>query len=200
MITPRYYISYSQLMLVEKSEEQYVLQYIRGLKPKSNINMKFGELMANALEKDEGTSDPILDLMIAQLPKFANRDIPFEAKLKDGKEEIILLAKPDSWKPDGSAFLEYKTSVRDWKQKMVDESDQITFYATAFYLAFGKIPEDIELVQVKTAYRGNKGVVVATGEILRFPTKRKLLDIIKMSSRIKKGWKKIKEICEKELL
>ncbi len=199
MITPRNYISYSQLVLIERSPELYIQQYIYGKKPKGSINMDFGSKMANALETGNGSEDVILDLMIAHLPKFELMDIAFEADLQDGKEKIKVLAKPDTYKKDLSALKEYKTSVRNWTQKMADESDQITFYCTVIWLLTKKIPE-CELVQVKTRYRGNKGQIEATGEILRFPTSRKMIDIIKMCTRIKRGWKKIKEVSEKELI
>ena len=363
MITPRPYISYSQLYLVEKNPEEYVKQYLYGKRNRESINIKFGAKMADSLEKDEATDDTILDFVTSQLPKFEKMDIPFEVELMEGKEKIIVLAKPDSWSTicpkcnrnainyepqqtiqkradsleqgdegsDGSLeqrqevfggnpkknepikngnqatslysgaqdenqqsfeqgknkgkskdkkqnglselenggnekgqmevrvmrkggrpasrphqtvrtlsgtkigdeqrknslsglpqkntnisernehckvcneepyprFYEYKTSVNYWTQKMADESDQITFYATAFYLRFKKVPKDIELVQVKTRYGGDKGGIEATGEIVRFKTKRTTLQALKMQIRIKKGWKKIKELCEREML
>ena len=82
---------------------------------------------------------------------------------------------------------------------MVDDSGQITFYATAIWLATGKIPQDIELVCATTEY-GEDGSLQVTGDIFTFPTKRTLVDIIKMTTRIKKAWAGIKSICEKELL
>ena len=164
-----------------------------------------------------GRRDPLLDLVMSRLPKFERMDKPVEYSLGQivhdphdgktyqvpalqyGKELIPLLAKPDTCKSDYSAFKEYKTSVRNWTQKMVDDSGQITFYATAIWLATGKVPQDIELVCATTEY-GEDGSLQVTGDIFTFPTKRTLVDIIKMTTRIKKAWAGIKSICEKELL
>jgi len=200
MITPRPYLSYSQLALFERSPELYKRQYIYGQKPRGTINMDYGSRMANGLEHDEMTGDPILDLMMSHLPKYELMDIPFEVGLPDGKDTITILAKPDSYKKDLTAFYEYKLSTRKWTQKMVDDSDQLTFYATAMWLKTKKIPKDIELCVVEVEYLGTKGKLRPTGQINRFKTQRSMIQVIKMTSRMKKGWLGIKQLCEKELL
>lgn len=183
----------------EMSPEKYADQYLRDLKQHTNRNMAYGSLMADGLEFDESTGDPLLDAMIAQIPKFELRDQPLEADLPFKKGHIRLLAKPDTSKADYSAFKEYKTSVRKWTQKMVDNSGQISFYATTMWLKTGKIPQDIELVNVQVMYTED-GKLTPTGAILRFPTKRTMVDIIKMTGRMKKAWQGICDLCEKELL
>ena len=82
---------------------------------------------------------------------------------------------------------------------MADESGQITFYATGIWLKYGFIPQDIELVNVQVEYMLD-GTLQPTGEMWRFPTKRTMVDIIKMTGRMKKAWAGINELCEKELL
>lgn len=199
MITPRPYLSFSQMTLFEMSPKKYADQYIYNKKQRISRNMAYGTLLADGLEKDEATGDPILDLMMVKIPKFELMDIAFEVDLKDKKKNIRILAKPDTAKADYSAFKEYKTSVRNWTQKMADESGQITFYATAMWLKTGKIPQDIELVNVPVKYNPD-GSLTPTGEMLRFQTKRTIVDIIKMCSRMKKAWHGIIELCESELL
>ena len=199
MLTPRPYLSFSQMTLFEMSPEKYADQYLFGKKQRINRNMAYGSLLADGLEAGESTGDPLLDLMMARLPKFELMDKSFEADLPNGKETIKILAKPDTAQADYTAFAEYKTSVRKWTQKMVDESGQITFYATAMWLKTGKIPQDIELVDVVVGYEPD-GRLQPTGDILRFPTKRTMVDIIKMTGRMKRAWTGIKALCEKELL
>ena len=114
MLTPRPYISFSQMVLFEHDPEKYADQYIYGNKQRISRNIAYGSQMATALESGEASGDPLLDLMAAQLPKFELMDVPFEAELKNGKETITLLAKPDTMKADCSAFKEYKTSTRKW--------------------------------------------------------------------------------------
>lgn len=199
MLTPRKYLSFSQMTLFEMSPQKYLDQYIYGNRQRISRNMQYGSMFADALENDELTGDPVLDLMMARLPKFELMDKSFEAELKYGKKVIKLLAKPDSAKKDYTAFLEYKTSVRKWTPKMVADSGQLTFYATCIWLKMGFIPQDIELVNVQVTYDEN-GRLTPTGDMWRFPTSRNLVDIIKMCSRMKNAWKGIQDLCEKELL
>lgn len=198
-MTPRPYLSMSQMTLYERSPQEYADTYLYGKKQRISRNIALGSAMATGLEDDLSSGDPMLDLMMAKLPKFELMDKPIYAELKDGKEVIKLLAKPDSAKADYTAFIEYKTSVRRWTQKMVDESSQITFYATTIWLLTGFIPKDIELVCVETAYNPD-GSLSPTGEMWRIPTKRSMTDIIKMTGRMRKAWSGIKALCESELL
>ena len=187
------------MTLFEQSPEKYIKQYIYNQKPPATLNMRYGSLMADGLENNKFTGDPILDLMITRLPKFELMDVAFEANLKDGHKTIKILAKPDTAKADYTAFKEYKTSLKKWTQKMADDSGQITFYATAVWLLKGFIPENIELVNVRTTYQSD-GSLTPTGEMFRYLTTRNMVDIIKMTSRMRKSWIGIKILCERELL
>jgi hypothetical protein len=213
---PRQYISQSQINLLESNEQKYIDQYIYGEKQRLSRNIVEGSKLAHSLEDDELTGNPLLDLMAVKLPKLDLADKVVEDEngqkvwydveqkyikvpvLMDGKEPIPLLAKPDTASVDYSAIKEYKSSVRKWTQKDVDESSQITFYCTAIWLKTKKIPEDIELDVVEMKY-DEQGRVVPTGNIIPFKTKRTMVDVIKMMIRIKKAWKRIGEISEREL-
>lgn len=187
------------MTLFEQSPEKYAQQYIFNQKQRITRNMSYGTKMAYGLESGDLSGDPLLDLMMSKLPKFELMDKPIEAELKNGKEIIKLLAKPDTAKADYTAFKEYKTSVRKWTQRMADDSGQISFYTTTIWLLKGFIPQDIELVNVPVQYQED-GSLTPTGEMFRFPTKRSMTDIIKMTGRIRAAWKGIQELCEKELL
>lgn len=198
-MTPKPYLSYSQMAVFERNPEEYADRYLFGEKQRISRNMALGSELAEGLEAGEATGNPLLDLVAARLPKYELMDKPLEAELKDKKGTIRLLAKPDSAKADYSAFYEYKTSTRKWTQKMVDESGQISFYATAIWLKTGKIPQDIKLICAETAY-DEQGRVYATGEMWTIPTKRTLADIIKMTARIRRAWRGIEALCDKELI
>ena len=211
MIRPKPYLSFSQMTKLEMSEEKYIEEYLYKNRGRTSRNMAYGSQFAEGLEKDELTGDPLLDLMATRIPKFELRDRPVESKkgveimferdktkvcvpvLKNMGDDIPLLAVPDTAKKDYSAFKEYKTSTRQWTQKMADESGQITFYATAIYIATGKIPEDIELVSVETAYNDD-GSMTVTGEMLILKTRRTLADVLRMQKRMRKAWSRIKEL------
>jgi len=183
----------------EMNPQDYIDQYIYNKKRRISRNMAYGTVLADGLEHGEATGDIMLDIMMAKIPKFELRDIAFEVPLKHGKKTITLLAKPDTYKADMSAFKEYKSSTRKWTQKMVDTSGQITFYATCMYLKTGKIPEDIELVDMQVMYTP-EGRLQPTGDIWTFKTERSMVDIIKMTARMRKAWDGITELCEKELI
>lgn len=218
---PRPYLSFSQMTTFEMSPEKYANEYLYGEKRRISRNMAYGSMLAEGLEREESNGDPLLDLMAARLPKFEIMDLPVIAKkgmgvmiqfargkgfnvmyvpiLKNKGDDIPLLAIPDTAKADYSAFKEYKTSTQKWTQKRADDSGQITFYATAIWLATGKVPQDIELVNVPVAYQDD-GRLAPTGELVRLPTQRTMTDIIKMTSRMRTAWAGIKKLCEAELL
>lgn len=217
MFRPRSYLSFSQMTTFEQDKDRFLAQYVHGERQRITRNMKFGADVAEALENGESSGDPFLDLMMAKLPKLDRMDKPVEDPkgrevyyerdkknyfvpvLENKGDDIPLLAVPDSAAADYSAFKEYKTSVRKWTQKMVDDSGQITFYATAMWLNTGKIPSDIELANVQLDYDEN-GHLMPTGDVWCFPTKRTMVDVIRMTNRIRKAWHEINELCKKELL
>jgi len=218
-MTPRPYLSFSQMTTFEMSPEKFLERYIYEEKERISRNMQYGSMLAKGLEFEEATGDPFLDLVMERLPKFERMDLPvedpkgFEVEvnrkgvkmkvkvpvLKDKDGNIPILALPDTAKVDYSAFKEYKTSVQGWTQRKADESGQISFYATAMWLATGKIPNDIELINAKVEYQED-GSLVPTGEILQFRTRRHMTDIIKMTLRMRKAWAGIKELCSNEIL
>lgn len=198
-MTPRPYLSWTQLDLWEKSPDRYKQTYIYDDKMRPNMGMSFGKIMADALETGDTTGDAILDLVIAKIPKFGVMECELDAEIKDGKNTIKLFSKIDTAKRTLSAFKEYKTGQAEWTKSKANDFGQITFYATAIFLKTGKIPKDIELVHVPTK-KGNNGQIEATGEILRYTTTRDMIDILRMIVRIKKAWAGIEAMCEEELL
>jgi hypothetical protein len=189
--------------LLERDLNKWVQVYLYNEKQRINRGMAFGRQMAEGLEREEATGDPALDLIMERLPKFEIMDKPIYATLKNGKNSVPLLAKPDTMKANMTAFKEYKTGQTSWTKKKVDESGQITFYATTMFLIKGKIPNDIELVYVPTAKDPDPdlmGRIGVTGEIYRYPTQRSMSQIINMMVRMKKAWETIQKITEQELL
>lgn len=189
--------------LLEKNPEKWKQVYLYNEKMRVNRGMAFGRTMAEGLEHGEATGDIVLDLLMERLPKFEIMDKPIEAVLKDGKRPIPLLAKPDTMKADMTAFKEYKTGQTKWTRRQVDESGQVTFYATVMFLIKGKIPHDIELVHVETAKEDNGPLdakIGATGAIHRHPTKRTMSQVLNMMVRMKKAWREIERLTAEELL
>ncbi len=203
MLSSRDYLSWSSLNLLEKSEEAWIRKYIYGEKTPVNRGMVFGKVMAESLENDELSGDIILDLVMSKIPKFEIRDKEFFSELKDGKKTYKILCKPDSMKADMTGFTEDKSGPWKngigWTKKKVDELGQITFYATGMFLKTGKIPSDIELVDVETQ-KDENGKISATGNLRIIKTSRTMSEILNMIVRMKKACRKIEVICERELL
>ena len=197
----RPYLSYSQLVTVENGAKQYIEKYVYGWEQRVSRAMAYGSKFADSLEKGEDTGDVALDIMTAQLPKFEMADVPFMTEIPGDKknETVPVLIKMDSWKKDLSAFKEYKTGTTKWTQKKVDDSGQITFYAMGAYLKTGKIPQDIELIHLPTEY-DVYGMPHLTGEMHRFPTKRSLVQILRMMVKARKAWNTIGKILEEEVI
>ena len=203
MITPRPYLSWSSMTLFENNLETWKRVYLYGERMKVNRGMAFGRTMAEGLEFGEVTGDPVLDLLIEQIPKFEIMDQPIEAVLKDGKNKIPLLAKPDTMKADLTAFKEYKTGQDSWTRKKADEWGQITFYATVLFILKGKIPSDIELIHIPTRKCDKNqpdSKLEATGEIIRFKTQRSMGQVLNMMVRMRKAWIWIQRVTAEEIL
>ena len=198
-LTPRPYLSWSQLSLFESSPERYKKVYIDGERLPINRGMAFGAGMAFGLEDDKATGDPVLDAVMTQIPKFEVMEMEIRADMKAEGETIPLLAKIDSAKKNLTGFKEFKTGQTRWTMKQVKESGQIDFYATVIFVKTGKIPWDMELVHVETK-AGQDGKIAATGEIFRYPTIRTMSQVLNMMVRIKRAWAGIKELSERELL
>ena len=224
-MTPRPYLSWSSMDLLERDEKKWIQVYLYGEKNMINRGMAYGKQMADGLENDEATGDTILDLVIAKLPKFEimdkiltdekGKEIEYFDRtsgkmilvkvpvLKCGKEKIPIIVKCDTMKVDMSAFKEYKTGQEPWSKKKVDDSGQITFYATGGFLKTGKIASDIELVHIQTAKQGDGQLdarIGATGEINRHPTRRTMGQILNMMVRMKKAWERMEKLTAEELL
>lgn len=198
-MTPKPYLSFSSMNLLEKNPEKWKEAYLYGGRNPINRGMAFGKMMADGLENDEATGDVALDMVMIKIPKFEIRDKEFLAEIKNGKEVVPILCKPDTMKADMTAFKEYKTSQTKWTKKKVDELDQITFYAMGMFLKTGKVPGDIELVEIETK-SAIDGKIECTGHIYRHPTVRSVGQILQMIIRAKKAWSMINKICEEELL
>ena len=161
--------------------------------------MALGKQVADSLETGEETGDIMTDLVVAQMPKLEEMEKEIRVTLKIAGHEISLLGMMDTAKKDLSEFKEYKTGLTAWTQKLVDNQGQITLYCTMIHALTGVIPKNVELVHAMTEKLPD-GKFRLTGDIKRWPTERKLKDIIKMKVRLKKAYEGIGAMMEEELL
>lgn len=189
----------------ERDPSGYARKYFHGEKSRTNRGQALGKRVADSLETGEETGDAVIDVVIAQMPKYEIRDkeVLVDTKIL-GVGFPPMLLKMDSLKHDLTAFYEYKTygETSVWTQNRVDKDDQMTFYFTGIYIKTGKIPKG-ELIAAPTEKRTDPDGMerpYLTGEIKRFPTTRTLSDIIRMQARISKAWKEIGDAMTAEVL
>ena len=200
---PRPYLSWTQHDLIEKSEDRYVDVYIEGKAMRTNKGMGFGRKVADALdERKKGgeviTGDPAFDYVVSKMPTYGNPEVEIETTLND----VPLFGKIDDLCPNFTGLYEHKTGIGRWTQHKADTHGQIDFYCTLIY-GLKKIPPeklDLKLVYLPTQY-SDTGEIEVTGEDpIVFTTKRTMADVLAMSARQKRAWKRIGELTEKSLL
>jgi len=185
---PRGYLSYSQLVLWEKSKNNYYQTYYEGVPSVSNKYMALGKKVAEYLENGEMEEyDPIIECIGIIIPAYPKKEYPFTVMF----EGIKLYAKFDGFNPKKLELGEYKTGKK-FTQAMVNKSDQLTFYAFMIWLKHKKMPK-IQLHWAKTKEL-SEDTICLTGELKTFDTKRTVKDFILMSKRIKKTAKEITEL------
>lgn len=192
-MTPRPYLSYSQLTLFERSAEQYRKVYLLGEAGFSNGAMDFGSAFAKTLEDEEASGDALTDLVASHMPMFGLREHQTMAKIRVGKKLIPVIAKMDTCSLNLDSIGEYKTGTGKWTQGKVDRSDQITFYSMVAWLTVGHIPSNLLLAWAQTV-RSEDGSTRFTGKIETFHTKRHMGDILRMMERCKRAWGQIERM------
>lgn len=197
-MSPRGYLSYSQMKLIEESPSNYRKVYFEGGTMPINRGMAFGTMVAQFLEKGKLTGDPKLDYLLHVVPKYRDMEYKMKASLKTKNGYVPLLAKMDSYHRLNFRILEYKTGETPWTQKMADDNDQLTFYATVLYLQKEVFPEAMALVYIPTE-KDETGNTRVKGFFQIFPTSRNMAQILKMGSRMEKAWGMINDLYDQHL-
>lgn len=182
------YLSYSRMIMWERSPKEYARVYILGGKSFQNPEMVFGSKVAQALETKKPTGDEAIDSVLARLPKLEMADEMTTTKVVG----LPIRARMDAANKDLKTFYEYKTGKVPWTQARVDKFDQITFYAMVCWSLTGAIPEDMRLIWVQTAGEGEE--VTCTGVIKEFKTARTMMDVLRMIRRVQIAWQEIQEL------
>ena len=208
------YLSWSQLEVFERDEDEYRRIYILGGKRVAfaPAEQEFGKRIADGLLEKEQTGDAHVDMCRASLPDADQKDI--EEMVMFGK--IPLKIKCDAVLNEPFEVHEYKTGHPDskgndpWNQERADGHGQLDFYMFAKFIQTGKIPAGkliwIPTVKVDTGKVNQWGDPVYRIEldkkrgIVIFPTNKTISDMALMSARIKKAWKRIGEMVEEEAL
>jgi len=188
--SPRDYISWTQLNLIETNPSMYYWHYIEGKDGFDNKYMRFGSRIAKGLELGyDEQRDPVIESILLFAPQYPKRE--FEIRVSLPNQNIPLFGKLDGWDTRTKTIGEYKTG-KNYIQSTADKSGQLTFYALMVWIKYGCLPKKIFLHWLETAERQD-GSILLTGKIKMFETKRTIKDITLFSKRISNAWN---DICE----
>jgi len=185
ILTPRPYLSWSQMNLFERDPAAYIAQYLSGAVEQVSTAMAFGKRIAGGLEAN-ATDDDEVERLRTFLPKFPKK----EYEIKVAYSGVPLLAKPDMFCPWKVRIGELKTGKFPWTQARVNEHGQLKFYALAAWLKYKRIPK-VELYWAPTEWHEDR--LRLTGEIQTFEAQITEQDILSFALRIPKVWEAIQQ-------
>ena len=175
MILPRPYISYSAASLWYQNKSAFRGKYYTpGSAGMSSVQMDFGKELADMIKDDP--ENP----MVAHIPKYEIRDQGFTVSISD----VPVLMYPDSLSLIGTPkFLEYKSGVDPWTQKLVENHMQLKLYSLGIKEQYGSVQDECTLFWLPTVMEDvtdglringkQYGVTIQvprlTGEIISFP-------------------------------
>ncbi len=151
MLREKDYISWSQFSLWTSSKREYYKKYGLGEDRSQNKFFNKGKEFSAAMEwgeDDISSNDELLSFVLENAPKLDLSEEKIMVQLKNDEKILSII---DSLSLDNERFLEYKTGKKPWTRELVQEHDQMLFYALALYIKSGRqmIPEGV-LVWIET--------------------------------------------------
>ncbi len=188
-------ISWSSYSGFLYDKEQWYQTYVKGKKQQS-AELTFGKAVADSMETDKP---------LAPFTRMSIVEYEFDTKL--GK--IPIVGSMDTFEPPKDFFNlressectggEFKTGVKPWDQKRVDEHGQLTFYTLCLWLQ-NKIPphhvnwflEWAPTVKTESGDFHHK-IEFANVPIKRFTTRRTMTQVLELAANITKVHKEMFE-------
>jgi hypothetical protein len=189
--TPRSYLSYSSLILFERSPDAWVRRYIYG-ETFTSPAMEFGSEIAEGLAA-ESTDNPAVEHLRTFLPSYPETEFPIEAKYRG----VPLFGRLDQFDPNALDIGEVKTGRTPWTQARVDRHDQFDFYDLLVWLRYGRRARTLRLSWAPTEW--SSGRPELTGEVRTFLTTRTLADLARIGARSREAWAGIQKVTKQEL-
>ncbi len=187
-VSPRGYISWQQISLIEKDPKEYVLVYIYG-KKRNFKSMENGKKIHKKLSKG-------IRPLKMNIPLYPVTDLKMECVLRRGNKEVIVIGELDGYNPDVHVVGEYKTDTKLWSESRATTHDQQKLYALMKYKETGKIPT-AELTCLET--ENVLGTMKLTGKYITHRIIYSLKDMLEMESRVWRAHEKILRLVENEL-
>lgn len=171
-------------------KEQWYQTFVMGIKQHSP-ELTFGSKVADSMETDKP---------LCKFTRLGVVEYEFDTKL--GK--IPVVGSMDTFQPPihGGTCLagEFKTGVKPWTQKRVEDHGQLTFYTMCLWLQDKVHPDSIfwflEWAPTVKTERGDFKVKIEFQKPLKiqhFKTKRTMVQVLKMQTDIKKVHKEMIE-------
>lgn len=179
----------------DPTREQWYRRYILGEATPETPALKFGKRFAESIEWKE----PMAPVMI--LPSV-------EHKLEATLDDLQLVGFMDSYCPDTSHIMEYKTGQSLWDQVKVDGHQQFDFYLLMIYLNTKQRPENHKLTlqwlptkqTINPDFTTSFGFALnpdGTAPIHTFETSRTTLDILRFAKDIQDTRKAMEDYIAK---
>jgi hypothetical protein len=197
-------VSWSFISSFEYSPIQWYKSYVLKIKTTSP-EMEFGSMIGKKLETDP--------TFLPMIPRQRKMEYKFKALYNGFDYPINLVGFGDSFGEIGftgnmddvnftHALEEFKTGVKEWNQKRVDEHGQITMYCFMKHLSHGIMPEKIHCrlwwMPTRRIEHGDFTVeinFVKNMKPIPFVTSRTTRDIMMFGMRINKVLKEMEEYC-----
>lgn len=187
-------LSYSQvnLWLADKNRYKEIFFNHNDGARFMNDGMRYGKIVADALENNEETGDLMTDMAISLLPKYDTRDKEMTGTLKTKDGDIPIVSHPDMFDSKTFAIREIKTGRIKWTQKKADKWFQLKFYAMLIFIIHGKKPPTLHLDWMETfADSSANGQIKPTGRVETFEVKSTMSDIINTMATVSRVAKEI---------
>ena len=188
-ITPRPYLSYSQISSFQFSSKRFLETYYYG-KFADSPQLRLGKRLAIALEFREKKETKWITDIVKQIPDAEKREYKIETQL--GKIKLVGIL--DGYFPKENKIYEYKTGA---KPAMAFWRKQMLFYSLLCYQNIGKIPTKIELFHAPTKFNNNEQLIFC-GNVNKYKIDISLKDVILFTAEVLQTWKDIQKLCQQE--
>lgn len=178
LLTPRGYLSHTQISMWRTNRELYIRNYMLGDDKRfTNNGMAFGSRVSQALENGSDGTDIAMEALVALLPHYSKREHQIRVPLAVAGWEVDMLGKLDTFDEAKLRVREYKTARKMWTEAQVKKHLQLHHYATMIKLKYGKLPSECWLDCVKTELVD--GEVELTGEVKHFKVEIGMVEVLK---------------------
>ena len=159
--------------------------------------MDFGSLVTDALEGRDKDPDEIIQAIRALVPKYPKNNHKATTATKIDGKMVEVVAYFDGWDQKNFKVGEYKTSLYPWSRKKAMEHGQMHLYSWMKWNETDRIPMS-ELTWLETE-RDDDGEYYLTGNFLTHQFQLTLVDMLRMSGRLARAYKKIEKTIINEL-